>query len=102
MPIYQYKAFAPGGSVQTGVVDADTERDARQKLRKEKLLVSDLAEMRGGRRSRKKKPGEKQSVLSKLSEARARQAGVGAREAEIIGGITRQLATLLGLSLIHI
>ena len=29
MPIYQYKAFAPGGSVQTGVVDADTEKDAR-------------------------------------------------------------------------
>ena len=48
MPIYQYKAFAPGGNVQTGVVDADTERDARQKLRRDKLLVSDLTVLRGG------------------------------------------------------
>ena len=54
MPIYEYKAFAPGGATQSGVIDADTERDARQKLRKDKLLVHKLAEVRGSKRSRKK------------------------------------------------
>ena len=28
MPIYEYKAFAAGGATTTGIVDADTERDA--------------------------------------------------------------------------
>lgn len=95
MPIFQYKAYAPGGSVKTGVVDADTERDARQKLRREKLLVSDLSVVRGGR-SKRVKGGERPGLFSRLRESRARQTGPGARESEIVGGITRQLATLLG------
>ncbi|MFT4540478.1 MAG: general secretion pathway protein F [Planctomycetota bacterium] len=94
MPIYQYKAFAAGGAVQTGVVDADTERDARNKLRRNKLLVSDLKEMRG--RGRVSRNSEKQTnVLARLMQARAANTGPGARETEIIGGVTRQLATLL-------
>ncbi len=99
MPIYSYKAFASGGTVQTGVVDADTERDARNKLRKESLLVSSLREMRSGSRRRSKKQiasGEKDSLISRIARSRAAQAGPGAREIEIISGVTRMLATLLG------
>ena len=33
MPIYEYKAFTTGGASKSGVIDADTERDARAKLR---------------------------------------------------------------------
>lgn len=96
MPIYEYKAFAPGGATQTGVVDADTERDARQKLRKDKLLVHKLAEIRGGKQSKRKAKGAVAgSWLSKLQESRAAMSGPGAKENEIIAGITRQLATLL-------
>jgi len=99
MPIYSYKAFATGGTVQSGVVDADTERDARSKLRKENLLVSSLSEMRSGSRRRSRKQiasGEKESLLARVARSRAAQSGPGAREIEIISGVTRMLATLLG------
>ncbi len=28
MPVYEYKAFGPGGALKSGIVNADTERDA--------------------------------------------------------------------------
>ena len=95
MPIYEYKAFAAGGAVQTGVVDADTERDARQKLRRDDLRVSKLNELRGGKRVRSKR-GEREGLIKRLLRERAAQQGPGPRENEIVAGVTRQLATLLG------
>ena len=75
MPIYEYKAFAPGGSVQTGVIDADTPREARSKLRRDNLLVSDLWEKRAGMRAA---PGKKEkglgATLARLRQARQRSA----------------------------
>jgi len=50
MPIFEYKAYAPGGAIQAGVIDADTPREARVRLRRENLLVSEISEMKGGRR----------------------------------------------------
>lgn len=97
MPIYEYKAFAPGGDTKSGVVDADTERDARAKLRRDNLLVSKLVETRGGRKVKRTKEGKKSSgMLARAAEKRAAQVGPRARENEIVAGITRQLATLLG------
>ncbi|MEO2163247.1 MAG: type II secretion system F family protein [bacterium] len=97
MPIYEYKAFASGGKTKSGIIDADTERDARSKLRKNDLLVTQLTETRGGKRVRKTKKGEKgPGFLARLSEKRKSGRGPGPRESEIIGGVTRQLATLIG------
>lgn len=98
MPIYEYKAFAPGGGTQSGMVTADTERDARAKLRKDQLLVSKLVETRGGKKVKKSKGGSSglSSALSGLAAKRAERNGPGPRESEIVGGVTRQLATLLG------
>jgi type II secretion system protein F len=97
MPIYEYKAFAPGGSTKTGVIDADTERDARSKLRRDNLLVSKLVETRGGRKVKRDKAGKKaDGFLARASARRAAQVGPRARENEIVAGVTRQLATLLG------
>ena len=99
MPIYQYKAFAPGGAIKSGIVDADTEKDARTKLRRQDLLVSQLNETRGGRRLKTTGTGKNQdrtSNLTKLKAARANSQGPGAREIDIVSGMTRQLATLLG------
>ena len=97
MPIYEYKAYAPGGSTKAGIIDADTERDARQKLRKDKLHVHQLVEVRGGKRRKKAKKGEpKENLLQRALDARASKQGPGAKESEIIGGVTRQMATLLG------
>lgn len=94
MPIYEYKAFAPGGGTKSGVVDADTERDARQKLRRESLHVSKIAVVRGSSRRSKTKGGG--GLLARVSRQRASRHGPSARQSEIVAGMTRQLATLLG------
>ena len=54
MPIYEYKAYTSGGATKSGVIDADTERDARAKLRKDSLIVSSISATRGGKKVRKK------------------------------------------------
>lgn len=97
MPIYQYTALAPGGETKKGVIDADTPRDARQRLRKQRLLVTDIAE---GRSSRKRKGGQssggKSNLLTRLRDARAAHSGPSGRDLELVTAATRQLGTMLG------
>jgi general secretion pathway protein F len=97
VPIYQYTALAPGGETKKGVIDADTPRDARQRLRKQKLLVTDIAE---GRSSRKRKGGQgsggKSNLLTRLRDARAAHSGPSGRDLELVTAATRQLGTMLG------
>jgi len=97
VPIYQYTALAPGGEVKKGVIDADTARDARQRLRKENLLVTDIAE---GRSSRIRRSGSTSSVkpgiFTRIREARAAHSGPSGRDLEIVTAATRQLGTMLG------
>ena len=45
MPVYTYKAYNANGQVKTGIADADTARDARIKLRRDGLHVTDIAQM---------------------------------------------------------
>lgn len=94
MPIYEYKAYAPGGAIQTGVIDADTPREARVRLRRENLLVSEIAETRGGRRTPTKK-GAKVSLLDKWRESRRASATPSMRNLEVLTSVTRQMGTLL-------
>jgi len=96
MPIFEYKAYAQGGSVQTGVIDADTPREARNRLRKDNLLVSEIRELRGGKAIKAKKPGDKPSFLQKLRTERARSSGPSSRNLDILTASTRQMGTLLG------
>jgi len=95
MPIYEYKAFASGGSVATGVIDADTPRAARDKLRKDKILVTELRQVKGGRGA-----GLAGGVVSrtraKIQSLRQEPSGPSGRDLELVGGITRQMGTLLG------
>jgi len=42
MPIYEYKGLAPSGATKTGIIDADTPRDARARLRNQNVMVTDL------------------------------------------------------------
>ena len=100
MPIYQYKAYAPGGATKTGVVDADTPRAARQQLRREQLLVSELHE--SGSKSRKQKAARKgragkgPSLTERLQSLRSTPSGPKGKDLEIVAAITRQMGTLLG------
>ncbi len=95
MPIFEYKAYAPGGSVQSGVIDADTSREARVRLRRENLLVSEIVEMKGGRRSARGKAGGKESFLQKMRRKRAATATPSMRNLEVLTSVTRQMGTLL-------
>jgi general secretion pathway protein F len=103
VPIYEYKAYAEGGATRTGVIDADTPREARQRLRKDKLLVSDLKEIRrsGGKRKsvavKSEKKEKRPGLMARAMEARRQsQRGASGRDLEMVGAITRQMGTLLG------
>jgi general secretion pathway protein F len=105
MPIFEYKAYGTGGAVQTGVNDADTPREARQRLKRENLLVSEIHEVRGGRRTASKKPGGKPgaatagawapgALLARLREAQGAGSG-GTQDLDTLTAVTRQMGTLL-------
>jgi general secretion pathway protein F len=102
MPIFEYKAYGSGGAVQTGVIDADTPREARQRLKKENLLVSEIHEVRGGRRMAAKKDGAKpgasafapRALLARLREAQGAGSG-GTQDLDTLTAVTRQMGTLL-------
>ena len=95
MPIYEYKAFAAGGASTTGVIDADTPRAARDKLRREKILVTELKQIRGrkGKGESAEKP-DRVSFLEKINSMRTAPQGPRGRDIEVVGGITHQLGTL--------
>jgi len=97
MPIFEYKAYASGGATKTGVIDADTPRQARQRLRKDNILVSELHEVRshGKRRQRRGKP-VRSSLSERLRKLRATSSGPRGRDVETVAAITRQMGTLLG------
>ncbi len=48
MPVYNYKALKDDGAPEQGVIDADSPKDARLKLRNRKLFVTDLDTVGGG------------------------------------------------------
>ncbi len=94
MPIYQYKAFAPGGATKSGVIDADTPRAAREMLRRDSLLVKEIHEAHGRRRL-KAGPG-KQGWFAKVRTARQQRKSSSSRDLDLVTGSTRQLGTMLG------
>jgi general secretion pathway protein F len=95
MPIFEYKAYAPGGQTKTGVVDADTPRQARQRLRKDNILVSELRELRS--HGKKSSGGQvKTTIAERLRAVRQSSSGPRGRDVETVAAITRQLGTLLG------
>ena len=51
MPIFEYKAIDGDNKVKKGIIDADTPRDARVKLKKDALFVTDIKESRGKKKS---------------------------------------------------
>ncbi len=80
MPVYQYKALDASGKALSGIVDADTAKEARQKLRMQSLYTTSIAE------------AEKEVTLS--SEVQVRKVLRRIKRKDI-STATRQLATLL-------
>lgn len=89
MPIYEYKGFDTGGGTRTGIIDADSPREARSRLREQNVLVTDLvvSEVSAGAAPAKATP---RSFWSRAFRFERRVRGAAS-----LPVYTRQLATLL-------
>ena len=85
MPVYSYKGLTDGGRAKSGFVDADSDRSARQKLRRDGIYLTELSEGAG-------------TQPAKTEERRARFSFSFRRSipGTDLAIATRQLATLLG------
>jgi len=84
MPIYEYKAMTSLGETRTGILDADSPRDAREKLRQNRLHVVNI-EQRRARGVRRDARADRRFALPIIRGRRGTE----------IANVTRQLATLL-------
>jgi general secretion pathway protein F len=92
MPVYQYRGYKVDGGSATGIVDAESPKVARLKLRKDGVFPTEMTEQEGAR-----------SIVTRPGSGPV--AGVGRSPALSITDValmTRQLATLLvaGLPLV--
>ncbi len=109
MPVFEWKGFDSKGKKASGVVDADSPREARVKLKRQSVLVTDVTETRAGRKVKpnkearalakaKKKESKLAQTLTKgVEAARGRGAGkvrLSKNRLEEVSTFTRQLATL--------
>lgn len=83
MPIFEYKAIDGDNRVKKGIIDADTPRDARVKLKRDALFVTDIKESRG----KKKSAVAIRGVTGVEAPNKQRN--------EQIAAVTRQMAALL-------
>src|SRR3954467_10782774 len=81
MPVYNYKALKEDGAADAGVIDADSPKDARLKLKGRRLHVTDLKPI-----GREEEPGQPRKRAGCFARPRPEQ----------IAMLTRQMATLLG------
>lgn len=89
MPVYDYKALNEKGEIVRGVIDADTPKEARERLRQRKVHVTAMTEAKRKRREAGAEPGVEQKLDLKLPKLRR------AKGVQDIPMVTRQLATLL-------
>jgi general secretion pathway protein F len=78
-PIFDYKAYNPAGKAVKGMIEAENQKAARAKLKKQNLMVTDIAEKSAG----------KQKSVGSISLFGT---GVSASETTMM---TRQLASLV-------
>jgi len=92
MPIYEYRGFFRDGGTRTGIVDADSPREARSKLRDQAIMVTDLTVSAVSERG-EDQPKTKSGGLA--AWRRAMKVEKRLKGADAIPMYTRQLATLL-------
>ena len=86
MAVYEYKGLDSAGKETAGLVDADSAKGARNKLRRQGVFVTDVHEQKGGKATR----GKGLNFEVDLSKVFQR---VGAED---IATMTGQLSTLIG------
>ena len=101
MPIFEYKALTSSGKTKKGIVDANTARDARSKLRNDHMHVTEMWEV-ADKKSRKDKSVSKQT--RSLTAKKGNPGGLLSKEIELfqpkistrdLATFTRQFSTLL-------
>lgn len=93
MPIYEYTALTETGQTKTGILDADTARAARDKLRKDRVHVTSIRvanELAGGDAAAPTGKGLSREI--RLPKWMQRGARISTTE---LSNFTRQFATLL-------
>ena len=91
MAVFEYKALTATGKVESGIVDADTAKAARAKLRKAGVFPTDLTEEAGARGARGAVKGKGRAL-----EVDVKKLFGGRVSTQDLAIMTRQLATLLG------
>jgi len=96
MPVYQYKGYRNDGGAATGIIDAESPKVARVKLRKVGVFPTDMVEQG----SDSSTAGTTTGIPSKSSISIGRSPALSTNE---VAMMTRQLATLLvaGLPLVE-
>ena len=84
MPVFEYKAVDTANKSKKGLIDADTPREARLKLKKEQLYVTAIKETR----RRVKGGGVRLKGITGIET-------VNKARTEQIAAVTRQMASLL-------
>jgi general secretion pathway protein F len=87
VPIYDYKGLTPRGESKTGIIDADSPREARIKLRSQNVLVTEIGARATVTAAQKE---ERKAARPLLRFGRSKK---GKKE---VPAYTRQLSTLLG------
>lgn len=93
MPVYQYKGYTSSGNAAIGIVDAESQKVARLKLRKDGVFPTELSEQRGSTKTLVSRAGIPHPTgLGRLPTLSNNDVAL----------LTRQLATLLmaGLPLV--
>src|SRR5215831_12896710 len=83
MPVYAYRGLTPDGRAVRGVLDADSARNARARLRRDGVFPTDVAE----------------EHAAGAADARRVLGGFGRVRQGDLAIATRQLATLIGAGL---
>jgi general secretion pathway protein F len=95
MPVYQYKGYRNDGGAATGIIDAESPKVARVKLRKVGVFPTDMVEQGSGSTT----AGSATSTSGRFNSGIGRSPALSTAD---VAMMTRQLATLLvaGLPLV--
>lgn len=108
MPVYQYEALTKGGDAKKGIVDASSPKEAREKLGRQKLYVTDITAVKKTKKTKKKAGAMVRAQEDDLFDQGAvasafnlRKLFLGRARSEL-ASTTRLLATLLkaGITLV--
>jgi len=108
MPIFEYKAITSSGKSRKGIVDADTPRDARSKLRGDHMHVTEMWEVVDKKKNKNKNKNKKgkstEKSVRKRRKTGQKPGGILSMEIELfqpkistrdLATFTRQFSTLL-------